>query len=210
VTGSPNERGADARPHRPAPYPDIAALVDAAGGVEMTSRAELAAATAAVLVNEGRGCGGDERFVGLADRIGLDTLAELWRDADPVSLPGALWALYLLRQWCHSAEDDVVRLWRAGEPVASVDAAVAGVDDLADVDSVRRVADAVLTGVYRGDLAVALERAAALFRVIAAGRRELAHDGPERDDEFARADRNEKAAADLAAAARRWREGTLH
>ena len=210
MTGSPNERRGEPRPHRPAPYPDIAELVDAAGGVEMTSRAELAAATAAVLVSEGRGCGGDERFVGLADRIGLDTLAELWRDADPVSLPGALWALYLLRQWCHSSEEEVVRLWRAGEPLADVDAAVAGVDDLADVDSVRRVADAVLTGVYRGDLAVALERAAALFRVIAAGRRELAGDGPRHDDEFARAERNEKAAADLAAAARRWRDGTLH
>ena len=48
-------------------------------------------------------------LIGLADRVGLDTLAELWRDADPVSLPGALWALYLLRQWCHSHGDEVTR-----------------------------------------------------------------------------------------------------
>ena len=206
----PDEHRGDSRPHRPAPYPDIAELVDAMGGIEMISRTELAAATAAVLVSEGRGCGGAERFVALADRVGLDTLAELWRDADPVSLPGALWALYLLRQWCHSDEQQVVRLWRAGEPLAGVEAAVAGVDDLADVESVRRVADAVLSGVYGGDLDVALERAAALFRVIAAGRRELAEEGPRHDEEFARAERNEKAAADLAAAARRWRAGTLH
>ncbi|TAM80809.1 MAG: hypothetical protein EPN43_14595 [Jatrophihabitans sp.] len=72
------------------------------------------------------------------------------------------------------------------------------------------MADAVLTGVYRGDLAVALERAAALFRVIAAGRRELARDALVPQGELARAARNEKAAADLAASARRWREGTLH
>lgn len=210
MTGSSKPQRDESRPHRAAPYPDIAALVDAAGGVELSSPSELAAATAAVLVAEGRGCGGDERFVCLAERVGLDTLAELWHDADPVSLPGALWALYLLRQWCHVAEDEVVRLWRAGEPVAGVEAAVAGVDDLADVESVRRVADAVLTGVYRGDLAVALERAAALFRVIAAGRRELARDALVPQGELARAARNEKAAADLAASARRWREGTLH
>ena len=214
VTAAGQEGDGARRHHNPARYADIAAIIDAAGGVTYESRAELAAATAEVLVNEGRG-NGDDRFVGLADRVGLETLAELWRDADPVSLPGALWALYLLRQWCHSSEDEVVRLWRAGEPVAAVEAAVAGVDDLADVDSVRRVADAVLTGVYRGDLAVALERAAALFRVIAAGRRELAGepgeatDPAQREAQLARAERNERAAADLTAAARRWRDGTL-
>jgi len=148
-----------------------------------SSRAEIAAATAAVLVSVGRrehadgSAGDDARFVALADRVGLDTLAELWRDADPVSLPGALWALYLLRQWCHTNPDEVARLWRAGEAVAGADAVVAGVGDYADVVAVRRVADAVLGGAYRGDFAIALERAAALFRVVGAGRRELAAPG---------------------------------
>jgi len=109
-----------------------------------SSRAEIAAATAAVLVSVGRrehadgSAGDDARFVALADRVGLDTLAELWRDADPVSLPGALWALYLLRQWCHTNPDEVARLWRAGEAVAGADAVVAGVGDYADVVAVRR------------------------------------------------------------------------
>jgi hypothetical protein len=198
------------RPHRPAPYADLTALIDAAGGTVPQSRAEIAAATAAVLVHAGRQPSGpDAPFVDLADRVGLDTLAELWRDAEPVSLPGALWALYLLRQWCCSSPDEVARLWRAGEPTAGVDAAVGGVPDYLSPDAVTRVADDVLAGAYRGDFAVALERAAALFRVVAAGRRELAAPDERGKAELDWAERNDRAAADLAAAARRWRAGTL-
>jgi hypothetical protein len=127
-----------------------------------------------------------------------------------VSLPGALWALYLLRQWCQTDGPDVVRLWRAGEPLAPADAVVAGVGDYADADAVRRAADAVLAGVYQGDLAVALERAAALFRVVAAGRRSLGEADVYAPDGVDLAARNERVAAALSAAARRWRAGTLH
>lgn len=196
------------RPHRPALYADLTALIDAAGGQDPASRAEIAAATAAVVVHAGRGRDdGTSDLVSLADRVGIDTLAALWRDSDPVSLPGALWALYLLRQWCHVNGDEVTRLWRAGEAIAAPDAVVAGVGDYADVHAVHEVADAVLTGAYRGDFAVALERAAALFRVLAAGRRELAAADDARERELA--DRNDRAASDLAAAAASWRAGTL-
>lgn len=220
VRGEQHSRGAlmaesPKRPHRPTPYADLTDLIDAAGGAMPSSRAEIAAATAAVVVAAGRGehadvaAGDDARFVALADRVGLDTLAALWRDAAPVSLPGALWALYLLRQWCQTNPDEVTRLWRAGEVVAAADAVVAGVSDYADVAAVRRVADAVLGGAYRGDFAIALERAAALFRVVAAGRRELAPPGSAGAGERELAHRNERVAADLATAASRWRAGTL-
>lgn len=203
------------RPRRPAHYADLTELIDAAGGSTPESRGEIASATAALLVRAGRELGADQRFIDLADRVGLDTLAELWRDAEPVSLPGALWALYLLRQWCRTGADEVVRLWRAGEPFAAADAVVAGVAPLADVPSLEQVADDVLSGAYRGDFAVALERAAALFRVLAAGRRELTGAEPDAGTESAAAElqlaeRNDRAAADLTAAARQWRAGTLH
>jgi hypothetical protein len=197
------------RPHRPARFADLTELIDAAGGTSSGSRAEIAAATAAVVVQAGRSPGDRALFVGLADQVGLETLAALWHDADPVSLPGALWALYTLRQWCRSDGEDVVRLWRAGEPLAPADAVVAGVGDYADVDAVHRTADAVLTGVYQGDLAVALERAAALFRVVAAGRRWIGDPAVYAPDGVDLAGRNERAAASLAAAAQRWRAGTL-
>ena len=209
--------GGNPRPHKPALFADLTDMIDAAGGSAPVCRAELAAATAAVLVRAGRSPGDGERFVGLADEVGLDTLAALWRDADPVSLPGALWALYLLRQWCRTTPTEVTRLWRAGEPIAAADAVVAGVSDYADDAAIQRLADAVLAGVYTGDLAVALERGAAFFRVVAAGRRYLvggaaggAVGGADDTVEAELAERNERAAAALSTAARRWRAGTLH
>jgi hypothetical protein len=200
----------DPRPHRPALFADLTEMIDAAGGSSAGSRAEIASATAAVLVQAGRSPGDGARFVALADRVGLDTLAALWHDADPVSLPGALWALYLLRQWCISDGDEVTRLWRAGEALAPAESVVAGVGDYADVGAVRRTADGVLTGVYQGDLAVALERAASFFRVVAAGRRSLGAAEHYAADGVDLADRNERVAASLTAAAKRWRAGTLH
>jgi len=201
------------RPHRPAPYADLTGFIDAAGGVSPSSHAEVAAATAALVVRAGRQADdpGEDVFVALVDRVGIDTLGALWRDSDPVSLPGVLWALYLLRQWFHGDPEHVSLIWRAGAPYAPAEAAVAGVADSGDAEAVRVAADAIVAGVYRGDLAVALERAAATFRVMATGRRELAESltAGVRESELALAERNEKAAADLTTAARRWREGKL-
>lgn len=202
------------RPHRPSPYADLTGFIDAAGGVTPSSRAEIAAATAAVLVQAGRETDEpvDDRFIALVDRVGIDTLAALWRDSDPVSLPGALWALYLLRQWFHGNPEQVRLLWRAGSPLRPADAVVAGMAEPGDAESVRATADAILAGVYRGDVAVALERAAATFRVMAAGRRDLLDGLPDerRCVERELAERNERVATDLAAAAHRWRAGTLN
>lgn len=210
--GVRNYRGAvEQRPHRPTPYADLTGFIDAAGGVSPSSRAEVAAATAAVLVHAGRSAD-DDRFVALVDKVGIDTLAALWRDSDPVSLPGALWALYLLRQWSRTNPEQVRLLWRAGAPLAPADAAVAGFGDDADAAAVQAGADAILRGVYRGDLAVAFERAAAAFRVLGEGRRDRAEaliDADERDAENSLAARNEQVGTDLSAAARHWRAGTL-
>ena len=95
---------------------------------------------------------------------------------------------------------------------------MAGVGDYADVDAVQRVADAVLTGAYRGDFAVALERAAAVFRVIAAGRRDVLEParrqrpavGSQQTAATDLAQRNEAVAERLTRAAALWREGKLH
>lgn len=200
-----------ARPRRPAPYPDLTGFIDAAGGVAPVSPAERAAATASAVLHAGRDDEDVEAaaFVDLADRVGIETLASLWRDADPVSLPGALWALYLLRQWCHGHGEEVVLLWRAGAPLAPADAVVAGVPDDCDTGAVARGSDAVLRGAYRGDFAVALERAAAMYRVVAAGRRELAGADERGKLQLELAARNERVADDLRRAAERRRRGTL-
>jgi hypothetical protein len=196
--------------HRPGRYADLTAIIDAreGGADSVQARSEIASATAALVVETGRGARRDERLVGLADQVGIDTLAALWSHSEPVSLPGALWALYLLRQWCRSSGEEVSRLWRAGEPLAKPDAVVAGLGEYASVESVQQMTDAVLNGAYAGDFAVALERAAALFRVVAAGRRDLAS-GERAVNELDLAAKNDRAAADLTAAAALWRKGAL-
>lgn len=200
------------RYRRPSLRGDLNALLEDAAAGEPFSRTELAAATAAAVVNAARGAdaGSPERFVTLADEIGLDTLTELWRTAEQGSLARSLWAVYLLRSWCRSDAEQVARLWRAGRAYAPADEVVAGVSEDADPAAVEALADAVLDGAYRGDLAVALERAASFFRVIAVGRRELAADGDAGVEDRGRADRNELAADGLAVAALRWRAGTLY
>jgi hypothetical protein len=198
-----------ARPHRPVHRADLVDLAGAASHSEPFARSELAAATAEALITQGRTSTESAPFLDLADRIGLDTLAELWRDEQPSSLAGALWTLYVLRRWCQSNGDEVTRLWRAGRGYAPADEVVAGVSDDADPAAVSALADSVLTGAYLGDFAVALERAAAFFRVVAAGRRESAADGPAGDRERDLAARNTDAAAGLAVAAARWRQSPL-
>ena len=200
----------DRRRPRPLLSADVEALAAAAATGEPFARIELAHATAAALVDAGRGGAGPgtSRLVDLAETVGLDTLSELWRDAPADSLPGALWALYLLRTWTERQGDALARMYRAGRAYAPVDEVVAGVADDADPAAVRALAEAVLTGAYQGDFDVALERAASFFRVIATGRRELAappHDGAEVE----LAERNERCAEALRRAAAAWRDGTL-
>ena len=192
------------RQYRPILAADVARLAREAGHGDPYARLELAHATAAVLVGAGRGDNAPptEQLVNLAETVGLDTLSELWRDAGPETLPGVLWALYLLRTWCERQGDAVARFYRAGRALAPVDEVVAGVHDDADPPAMRRLADAVLAGAYDGDFAVALERAAAFFRVVALGRDELA------DDE-ALAARNRTTAGALERAAGAWRDGSL-
>lgn len=195
------------RPRRPITRADLAGLVDQASTSEPFARTELAAATAAAVISRGR-TAGSPSLVDLADRVGLDTLAELWRDEQPSTLPGALWALYLLRRWCYANAEEVTRLWRAGRGYAPADEVVAGVADDADPAAVSALADAVLNGAYAGDFDVALERAAAFFRVVAAGRRALAGD-VDADREQQLATRNDEVAQGLTLAAARWRASPL-
>jgi hypothetical protein len=203
---------AEDRPHRPLRRADLSDLAGAGLELEPFARSELAAATAAAVITHGRSSE-SASMVDLADRVGLDTLAELWRMEQPSSLPGALWALYLLRRWCQSNGSEVTRLWRAGRPYAPADEVVAGVADDADPAAIEALADAVLRGAYHGDFAVALERAAAFFRVIATGRRELAQSAadaePDGRRELQLADRNDEVADGLAVAAAGWRQHPL-
>jgi hypothetical protein len=146
-----------------------------------------------------------ERLVGLAEEVGLAPLAQVWGSAEPDTLPGALWALYLLRTWCHRQGAEVADLYRTGRADAEVADVIAGVAELPGAGDVRTAADAILRAAFGADFSLALTRAAAFHRVVAAGRRVLAAAGAEPGRQRRLAGGNQHCAEQLErAAGRTW------
>lgn len=110
-----------------------------------------------------------QRVLAIVDTEGIDIIAELWSDADPDSLPGILWRLYMLRTWMRNNREPIADLWRAGEPMVTSASAIAGVDRKPAAADIARTADSILSGAFTGDFAVALERAGAFTAIVANG-----------------------------------------
>ena len=164
-TGSP-------RPSRPGQLDQMMAD-NIAGGADPAQINEMSHASAAALldrVHHTQDAALVERVLTLVDREGVDVIAELWSHAEPDSLPGILWRLYLLRTWMRKNRESIARLWRVGEPVATTASAIAGVDQAPTEEDIAHTADSILADAFTGDFAVALERAAAFTDVVALGR----------------------------------------
>ena len=111
-----------------------------------------------------------DRLVSFSDEFGLDTLASLWSDAHPASLPGALWRLYLVRAALGQQLEDSRVLFQEGiDQLDTIDEVIAGAPDPLDATGFQEVLDDVLRGAFTGNLAHALDRAAAIARAISAG-----------------------------------------
>ena len=161
----------DHRYRRPAML-DMELAEEIVGDIDPAEQALIAHETAAAIVGQARAANDPElvaRLVRLVDEEGVDTVAMMWSKADAHTLPGALWRLYMLREWMSHDAANVARSYHEGVAAAHVRHAIAGVEDPPGPDEVRRLADAILAGVYAGDLAVALERAGAFCRVVATG-----------------------------------------
>ncbi len=156
-----------------------------------------------------------DRLVAFADRYGIDDIARLWSHAPARTLPGALWRLYLLQLMIHDDPAGSALLYQRGvDTLASADAVVAGAPSPVAPDELVATVDAILRGVFAGDLGIALDRAAAFCRVTAAGATSVADDAdatePERASDLTRrALRLSQMASDLAASARLWRAREL-
>ena len=195
------------QPRRPAMM-SPAAMEAFGGTVDPMQEIEAAHQTAAVLVHAGRAANDPTvtaRLVDLVEELGLSTVADLWAHRPGRSLPGALWRLYVLREWVRRAPDEASLDYTAGVRFADVDHAVAGAAEPPGPTEVTTLADAILAGVFEGDLAVALERAAAFCRVVAAGRA----DRSVGEEAATRAAHLLDTADDLTAAASLWRQGEL-
>ena len=161
------------RPARPGQM-DPALAEQIAGGLDPQEVSEMAHVSAAALLDRVHR-GQDPQIVGrvltLVDREGVDVIAALWSNAEPDSLPGIMWRLYLLRSWMRNNGDAISNLWQLGEPEATAASAIAGVDRTPSAGDIARIADSILSGAFTGDFAVALERACAFTDVIAHGLR---------------------------------------
>ncbi|MFC7486173.1 hypothetical protein ACOCJ7_13070 [Knoellia sp. CPCC 206453] len=204
-------------PRRPVHFGPDAIEAHGAGLPGPAEIVEIAHQTAAVLVGTGRAVHDPTvtgRLVALVDELGLSTVADLWAARPARSLPGTLWRLYALREWVRRQPVEASRQYAAGMRFTDVAHAVAGVAEPPGPAEVMALADEILTGVFAGDLAVALERAAAFCAVIAAGRAELAHDRDSTDPATAgtlttSAAAMQRTGEDLVASAALWRADEL-
>ena len=118
-----------------------------------------------------------DRLVAYTDEHGIDALAELWSRATPHSLPGALWRIYLVRVMIRQDAEGVALLFQRGtEVLRTIDPVVAGRHRPPGPHEVTDLADHILRGLFEGDFAVALDRAAAFCRVEAQGASSVADD----------------------------------
>lgn len=146
---------------------------------------------------------------------GIDTIAELWSHAPALSLPGVLWRLYLLQLMIDDDAQTSALLYERGRVVlTTADEVIAGAPAPAGPRELVELIEQILHGVFTGDFAIALERAAAFCRVEAAGATDLADDydatEPERASALTtRALRLATYARDLVACAGLWRRGDL-
>ncbi len=204
--------------HRPVRRPP-AAFDNLVGSTDSAEATRVAHATASALLSRARADDtgeSAERLIAFTAEHGIDDIAELWAAAPAVSLPGALWRLYLLQLAIHSdAETSALLYERGRRELRSSDVAVAGAPAPASSEELVALVDTILRGVFLGDFSVALERAAAFCRVQVSGATHTADDyeatEPSRATELTtRARRLSNYANDLSAAAGLWRVGSLN
>jgi hypothetical protein len=182
--------------------------------MDPAERAAIASDTARVLIDRGTDHASEElleRLVRFADDHGLDTLAELWAHSSANSLPGALWRLYLVRAVIRHNLDDARLLFQRGvDDLPTIDQVVAGAPDPLSASELGTLLDEIVAGVFRGELAEALDRAAAVARAVSAGAISLSWVANEEANYLTSRSLNWSVIADeLSATARLARAGTL-
>jgi hypothetical protein len=187
------------------------------GDIDPASRSEAAHTSAQAFVRGGRARPDPEiveRLVHVVEREGLDEIAALWSGSPADTLPGALWRLYLLREWVRADPTVIADRYAQGVAAVPVHDVVAGVVTPTGPREVLEVVDAVLSGVFAGDFAVALERGGAFCRVLAVGTTYDADRADFAEGDFAtrmtlRASGLVRTAEELEQAAALWRAGRL-
>lgn len=201
------------QPRRPASlgFVEAAAIP---GGLDPQLSGEIAHLTAEVVVRRGRAQVDRDvidRLITLVDREGIDMVSGMWADSAATTLPGALWRMYSLREQVRRAPEQITAKYRAGLIAAEVSHAVVGVSEPPVPGDILELIDTVLSGLYTGDFAVALERASAFCAVLATGAAfESERVSPDRSRLLVQGALGfSRVAEELTAAAHLWRVGKL-
>ncbi|CAN5288393.1 hypothetical protein BH09ACT6_BH09ACT6_13540 [soil metagenome] len=188
------------------------------GGEDPAHISRLAHDTAAALLSRARAdpdAGVIDRLVAYTDVNGIDAIAELWSRSSARSLPGALWRIYLLRALTRQDPEQSSFIFQRGADLSlTIDPVVTGASTPTGPEEITELADQILRGLFEGDFAVALDRAAAFCRLMSSGCASLADDAETLSAERAtalttRALRFHSIAAELSGCAKLWRSGSL-
>lgn len=188
------------------------------GAGDASEASRVAHDTAAALLHRARGTddpGVVSRLVAYTDEHGIDDLAELWSSAAAVSLPGALWRLYLIREVASQNPEGTSYTFQRGIDLdRTISHVVAGAPTPTGPDEIVELCDEILRGAFTGDVGIALERASAFCRILSQGATDLAGSSDATDDDRAadltrRGARYLELAEELHAAAMRWTDDAL-
>ncbi|GGA62999.1 hypothetical protein GCM10011490_11880 [Pseudoclavibacter endophyticus] len=205
------------RHHRPVRVP-ARAFENLCGSADPSEVSRIAHDTAAALLHRGRDAADPDvvaRLVAFTDEHGIDDLAELWAAAAAVSLPGAMWRLYLIRDVARNSPESTADMFQRGiELDRTISHVVAGAETPTDPEKIVALCDEILRGAFVGDVGIALERASAFSRIMSQGAAELAASSDATDERRAavltrRGARYLEVAEDLHAAAMRWHDDAL-
>ncbi|BAW92293.1 hypothetical protein CHIBA101_0426 [Actinomyces sp. Chiba101] len=171
--------------HRPARLdPEVAESIE--GGADTAVASELAHRAAQALIGGFPTAPDDpitrEGVIAVVAGRGIDDVAELWADSPAATLPGALWRLFLVREWIRRDPGLVERRYATvvdltgpdddGALASRLDAALAEGRPVISPQGLRERLDAALAGALEGSvpaLAPLLATASAFLAALAAG-----------------------------------------
>ena len=171
--------------HRPARLdPEAAEQIE--GGADTAVASELAHRAAQALIGGFPGADTEDDpitrsgVVAAVATNGVDDIAELWADSPATTLPGALWRLFLVREWIRRDPELVARRYATVVDLTGADdaattrleAALGQARAVPAPDELRERLDAVLAGDVMGSvtgLAPLLTATAGFLRALAAG-----------------------------------------
>ncbi|QKD79098.1 MULTISPECIES: hypothetical protein [Actinomyces] len=151
--------------HRPARLdPEVAESIE--GGADTAVTSELAHRAAQALVGGFPTAPDDpitrEAVIAVVAGQGVDDVAELWADSPATTLPGALWRLFLVREWIRRDAALVERRYATvvdltgadddGALAARLDAALAEGRPVISPEALRARLDAALSGALEGSV----------------------------------------------------------